>query len=844
MPELPSSQYPIFSVLDELKDALRHNNRAILQADPGAGKTTLVPPSLLDEAWLEGRKIIILAPRRLAARSAAMRMAALMQEDVGQSVGYRVRMDNRTSPKTRIEVITEGILTRRLQNDPELADTGLIIFDEFHERSLDGDLGLALCLDLQDALHPDLRLLVMSATLDTEALSELLGAPPVIRCEGRHYPVETRYLGPHTPLYDPLLLYRTVVSAIRQESGSILVFLPGAGEIRRLCQQLTTADFGQQVIIAPLYGNLSRQAQDKAIQAPPEGRRKIVLATNLAETSLTINGIGVVIDSGLERRLAFDPRSGMSRLVTLPVSRASASQRRGRAGRTGPGICLRLWSKHAHKGLTPVHRPEILSADLCRLVLELALWGVNDPTTLKWLDPPPENRFNSGRSLLHLLGALDSRYRPSTRGHAIAGLPVHPRLAQMALGGKESGCLMAACDLAAILSERDPLSYQPGQNQSDIQLRYDLVQKARKGQQCGTWQAEVDRPLLQRIIRSADDLRRRLGGGGTTACGDTLLAPLLANAYPDRIAMKRPGKSGHFLLAGGSGAALPPTDTLAESDFLVIAELDGQRLNGRIYKALSYSKEVLLRQFADQIQTDNTVYWDEHRQLARGVLRTSYHALLLHEEPLTTIDSEQVLATLITAIRRHGLECLPWSKKLRQWQQRVTFLHRLFGEDHGWPDLSDEQLLAHLETWLAPFLLSLRSLRELASIDLGAALLVQLDYSLQRRLEEFAPSHFTVPSGRRIAIDYSSNPPILAARLQEMFGLTTTPAIAGGRQPLLVHLLSPAGRPLQITQDLAGFWHNSYGDVKREMKGRYPKHSWPDDPFSAQPTARAKAKRK
>ncbi len=833
---------PIDAVLDDLRRALCQNPNVVLEALPGAGKTTGVPIALLNERCLAGQKIILLAPRRLAARAAALRMSRLLNEDVGQRVGYRVRMDSRVGPKTRIEVVTEGVLTRMLQKDPSLKGVGLVIFDEFHERNLDADLGLALCLDLQGVLNPGLKLLIMSATLEKEPVTELLNGAPVITCPGRLYPVKTRYLGRHTPQWSEDALYGAVLSAVREDHGSILVFLPGAGEIRKLERRLKGAGLGPKWRIAPLFGNLSRETQDLAILPPPENLRKIVLATSIAETSLTIEGIRVVVDSGLQRRPRFDPGSGLTRLVTVPVSRASAHQRRGRAGRTAPGLCLRLWSEQMHGTLAPAHRPEILEADLSGLALELAAWGVDDPKSLRWLDSPPTAAFEQAQNLLEDLEALDGEGRATPHGLQMANLPVHPRLAHMLLQGKSHGSGTVACDAAALLTERDVVSFEQGLQDADMRLRVDLVRACREGRPLLCAEGRVDAGAVSRVVRVAGHLRRRLGVKGEEGRADDL-GRLLAWAYPDRIGQLRPGFKGRFLLNSGRGAFLDETSLLAMEPYLVAAELDGKGRNARIHRTAPYNLDTLLKQFQNKLVWSESITWDREQGRVKSKRDLKLGAITLRSERLKKPDSEKVTKALLAGIRDAGIECLPWKKELRRWQGRVSFLRQLLTEDETWPDVSDEALESNLEAWLGPYLIHMDRLSDLARLDLKNALLGILSYRQQKAVDALAPTHMTVPSGSRIPIDYDNPVPILAVRLQEMFGLSKTPTVAGGRQPLLIHLLSPAGRPVQITQDLAGFWQNGYHAVKKELKGRYPKHYWPDDPLKARATARVRPRR-
>ncbi len=834
------------AVLGELAEALGRHPAAVLQAPPGAGKTTRVPLALLGAPWLAGRGIVMLEPRRLAARAAAYRMADTLGQQPGQTVGYRVRMDARVGPRTRIEVVTEGVLTRRLQTDPALAGVGLVIFDEFHERSLDADLGLALCRDLQGVLNEDLRVLVMSATLDAEPVAALLGDAPVVTCSGRVFPVETRHLGARPNLSPERRTADAVLKAAAEETGSLLVFLPGAAEIGRVERLLRPHLPAPEFSIAPLYGNLTREDQDRAIAPVPPGIRKIVLATSIAETSLTIEGIRVVVDSGLMRVPRFDVRSAMTRLETVTVSRASADQRRGRAGRTAPGVCYRLWAAEAEAALAACNRPEILEADLASLALELALWGAADPTRLSWLDPPPAAAFSQARDLLRDLGAMEEDGRVTPHGRRMARLPLHPRLAHMALMAEAEGLGGCACDLAALVGERDFVRFTPGETDADVGLRWEIMQKLRRGEHLTGVSGLVDRPAARRVLQAADRLRKimRSAAQAPAAPAAPPLGRLLAWAYPDRIARRRPGGAGRYLLAGGRGAFLAAPETLAAEDYLVAASLDGNRQEARIFLAAAYSGEMLSDQYGGRITRTESVTWDPERRAVSAAAAWRLGALVLRREPLARAAPEAVSAALLAGVRREGVGCLGWTKALRQWQARVAFLRRVEAEGENWPEVSDEGLAGGLERWLGPWVGGVTRLRDLLRVDLAPALGALLSTRQRRLLERLAPTHWTVPSGSHLPIDYSGEAPVLAVRLQEMFGAAETPAIAGGRQPLLLHLLSPAGRPAQVTQDLAGFWQNGYPQIRKELRGRYPKHDWPDDPLAARPTRRAKPRRK
>jgi ATP-dependent helicase HrpB len=718
-----------------------------------------------------------------------------------------------------------------------------VIFDEFHERSLDADLGLALCRDLQGVLNEDLRLLVMSATLDTGPVASLLGDAPVISCRGRVFEVETRHLVARRDLPVERRTADAVLRAAAEETGSILVFLPGAAEIGRVERLLRQKLPAPEYIVAPLYGNLTRAQQDRAIAPAPPGKRKVVLATSIAETSLTIEGIHVVVDSGLMRVPRFDVCSAMTRLETVTVSRSSADQRRGRAGRTAPGVCYRLWPPEGDAALVAANRPEILEADLASLVLELAIWGVDDPGALAWLNPPPAAAFSRARELLREIGALDSDNRATGHGRRISRLPLHPRLAHMVLLGKEEGLGALACDLAALATERDMVRFGPGEADADIGLRAEIVQRLRREKRLpqGPW--HVDRAAARRVAAVAEQLKKRLRISDEN-CPLTAVGRLLARAYPDRIAQRRPTGIGRYLLANGRGAYLPAHEPLATEDWLVAASLDGDRQEAKIFLAAPYDEETLRRQYGNRVMERETVDWDPRQDAVTAVVTRSLGALVLESKPIRQADPSKILAALFSGIRQQGIECLPWTKALRQWQARVLFLRRVGTEEENWPEVSDAGLADSLETWLAPWAGGTVRLRDLVRIDLKAALAGLLSGRQRHLLNRLAPTHWIVPSGSRLPIDYSGEVPVLAVRLQEMFGTAETPAVADGRQPLLLHLLSPAGRPAQVTRDLAGFWKNAYIEVKKELKGRYPKHYWPDDPLAAAPTRRAKPRQK
>jgi len=834
---------PIDAVLPALREALSLRHEAVLEAPPGAGKTTRVPLALLDEPWLAGQRILMLEPRRLAARAAAERLASELGEAVGETVGYRIRLDSKVGPRTRIEVVTEGILTRRLQDDPALEGVGLVIFDEFHERSLDADLALALTLNGRALLRDTpLRVLPMSATLEGERLAALLGEAPVVRSEGRMFPVAVRWGRPFQSgeRLEPRVL-QTVLQALDEEGGSLLVFLPGQAEIRRLHEQLSEALAGRsEILLCPLHGELDLSAQRAAIEPAPAGRRKVVLATNIAETSLTIDGVRVVVDAGLARVPRFDPGSGMTRLDTQRISRASATQRAGRAGRLEPGVCYRLWSQAQHEQLAAHDSAEILAADLAGLALQLARWGVT-PAELAWLDAPPAAAFAQARELLARLGALNPNGSLSAHGLAMAGLPAHPRIAHLLLRGQALGLGALACEVAALLGERDILRGAG----ADLHSRLVLLsgaEKAGRGAQGG----------VQRARQLARQYRGLLPKGAQEAVADPghprWLGALLAFAYPDRIACQRRPGGGEYRLANGRAALFAEPDALMKHAWLVVAELgsrQGQR-EERIYLAADLDPALLDGVLAEQVTVRDELDWDEREGVLRTERQRRIGELVLERQALLELDEAARSRALVALVRRKGLELLPWTPELRQWQARVALLRRLDLAEQGesaWPDLSDAALLASLEDWLAPYLGRVSRLSHFAALDLPGILAALLPWPLPQRLDELAPAAIAVPSGSRIRLDYAEDPPVLAVRLQELFGLAATPRIAGGRLAVKLHLLSPARRPVQVTQDLASFWANTYAEVKKDLKGRYPKHYWPDDPLIAEPTARAKPRK-
>lgn len=806
---------PIQDVLEPLKAALAKQSVAVLAAPPGAGKTTVVPLALLGEPWLDGRRILVLEPRRLAARAAAERMAATLGEPAGRTVGYRTRAQTKVSVHTRIEVVTEGVFTRMILADPGLDGIGAVLFDEFHERSLDADLGLALAREAQGLLREDLRLLVMSATLDQAGVSALLDHAPVIESEGRMFPVETRYLGRNPAERIEDAAARAVRQALNEETGSILVFLPGQGEIRRVHERLAPLE-SERLILAPLYGALDRRDQDRAIEPAPDGVRKIVLATAVAETSLTIQGVRVVIDSGLSRVPRFDPASGLTRLATVPVSRSSADQRRGRAGRTEPGVCYRLWDAEQTRGLTPHQRPEILEADLTGFALDLARWGAKSADGLALLDPPPAGALAEARAVLTRLGALDGEGRLTPHGARMAAIPLSPRLAHMAAFASDLGDALAGARIAAILSE-------PGLGGDDA----DLNERLRRLERDGSARAREARALADRWAKAA--------GGGKG--GDVPLGRLLAEAFPDRIARAR-GKPGEYQLASGRGAFLEPTDALARHAWLAVGEVGGGRdARDRIRLAAPLDGEMIARDFARLLSVeDRLIETASGRREVRRITRLG--ALTVAEAMLGAPDRGTVTAALMGEVERGGVDSLPWGDAARFLRARLAFLR---ARDASWPDVSDAGLWAARADWLAPLLDQVSSLKAIRPGALHDALRDLIPWDLQRRLDAEAPERFTTPLGTGAAIDYvAEGGPRVEVRVQELFGLKTHPVVGPDRTPLTLALLSPARRPVQVTKDLPGFWAGSWAAVRAEMRGRYPKHPWPEDPANADPTNRAK----
>ncbi len=831
---------PIDAAIPELRAALARHRAVVLQAPPGAGKTTGVPPALLNEDWLGGAGILMLEPRRLAARAAAARMAGLRGEEVGDTVGYHIRFESRTSRRTRIKVVTEGILTRHLQTDPELKGVGLVVFDEFHERHLHADLALALCLDAQRGLREDLKILVMSATLDGEAVSRLLGGAPIVTSRGRSFPVETRYLPRDPEGQLPATVAEAVAGALAREEGDILAFLPGAWEIRR-AQALLEQRLQGAAEVLPLYGDLPWEAQDRAV-LPGAGRRRVVLATPIAETSLTLEGIRVVVDSGYARAPQFDPGTGLSRLVTHRISRASADQRAGRAGRLAPGVCYRLWSEATQRGLLPYSLPEIRAADLAPLALELAAWGVGDAGALAWLDPPPAAAFGQARALLTELGALDGAGLITDAGRAMVRLPLHPRLAHMLFAAERLRLGALACDVAALLAERDIYAGE-ARRSADFARRLEALRAFRDGGRRAALAQGAEANACARVAQAAQQFRRLLSAGSGEGGDADAAGLLLALAYPDRVGLQRAPGDNRYLLASGRGARLHEAEMRLRQPCLVAASLDAGATEGLIHLAAPLDPDLLRERFAGHLRREDVVRWEAREQAVLARREERFGALVLDARPLRDADPGLVRAAMLEGIRQLGLEALPWTREAREWQARVASL-RAWLPDEAWPDVADAALLATLEDWLAPYLDGVTRREHLARLDLMSILPARLDWDAARRLEEGAPTHLVVPSGSRLRLEYAAGEaPVLRVKLQEMFGCADTPRVAFGRVPVTLHLLSPAQRPIQVTQDLRGFWERTYAEVKKELKGRYPKHPWPDDPWSAAPTARAKPRK-
>ena len=831
MPRSFDTPLPIDAVLDELARTLAGHNAAVLVAPPGAGKTTRVPLALLDAPWVNDRKIIVLEPRRIAARASAERMAQTLGERVGETVGYRVRFGSKVSRATRIEVVTEGIFSRQILDDPELSGVAAVLFDEFHERSLDADLGLALARDAQTGLREDLRILVMSATLDGARVAKLLGDAPIIASEGRAFPVETRYLGKKVDAPLERQMADAIAMALRADPGSVLAFLPGAAEIRRTQNFLGERVHDASIEIVPLFGALDAAVQDRAIAPAPKGQRKVVLATSIAETSLTIEGVRIVVDSGVARVPRYEPDIGLTRLETVRASRAAVDQRRGRAGRTEPGVCYRLWDEPQTASLAAYTQPEILSADLSSLVLDVAQWGVSDPTTLAFLDSPPAPALKEARSLLRELGAIDADGRITAEGKSLRALALPPRLARMIVDSHRLGAGEEAAEIAAVLTERGL-----GGDSVDLDARLDQFRRDR------TQRASSARSLAQRWASQVGSSENAAGHTSAATAtpqggGEPTTGVMLAFAFPDRVARNR--GNGSFVLANGRGAAVDRTSALARAPYIAVAELTGTAANGRILLAAPITQADIELRFADQIEIADEISFDRSAMALRARRKRTLHAINLSEAPMALQPSMETARVLADGLIASGLDRLPWSKPLKQWRDRVMFLRAAEGE--SWPDLSDDALAAQREAWLVPALYDKTSLKEFSSGDLSDALMTLLPWELCARLEREAPTHFEAPTGTMLAIDYEAEQgPTIAVRLQELFGLNTHPSIAKGAVPLVLELLSPAHRPVQVTRDLPGFWRGSYAAVRSDLRGRYPRHPWPEDPASAMPTRRVK----
>ena len=836
---LVKSGLPIDEILPALRTVLSTQRNAVVEAPPGAGKSTVVPIALLDEPWLRGGKIVMLEPRRLATRAVATRMATTLGESPGETVGYRMRLETRVGKRTRIEVVTEGVFTRMLQSDPALEGVAAVLFDEFHERSLHADTGLAFALDSQENLSPDLRLLVMSATLDGAAVAKLLGNAPVVTAAGRMYPVDVHYVGSGMPTLPggrdapELAVVRAIKRALAEAPGDMLVFLPGAGEIRRVQGML--GGLGPDLDVMPLFGELAAGDQDAALRPARPGRRKIVLATNIAETSLTIDGVRIVVDAGLERRSLFDPASGMNRLEVQRISRASAEQRAGRAGRTAPGVCFRLWGEGAERSLAAFAPPEVCVADLAPLALDLAVWGT-EANSLRWLDAPPAATLASARDLLRRLGALDAGGKVTAHGRAMQQFPAHPRLAHMLLKARDLEAGALAAELAALLSDRDLLRAGSGGNprarDSDIRTRLEALRRGA---------ADIDRGALDRVRRTQRSFEQQLGPGRPRGSENVEPGVLLGLAYPDRVARRRPGSEARYQMSNGRGALFAAAESIAREEFIVAVDLDDREREAQIRLAAPLDKADLLEYFAPDLLRADELAWDERTEavVARRVIR--FDELLVEEKPLNDVPRAASAAAMLDGVRSMGIESLPWDDEARDFQARCEFVRKLDRKDLGdWPDFSPPALARDL-AWLEPFLEGATRRSQLTRVPLPAALRARLNYDQQRKLETFAPTHIDLPTGTRARIDYlDDNAPVASMRMQEVFGLAATPRIGGGTVAVTFTLLSPGRKPLQITRDLASFWRNAYVEVRKDMRGRYPRHYWPENPLEAEPTRRAK----
>ena len=830
---------PIYEIIPALTNALIDTKNLVLQAPPGAGKTTVVPLELLNEAWLGNKKIIMLEPRRLAAKAAAKRMADTLGETVGETVGYRVRMDSKVGSSTRIEVVTEGILVRKLQSDPELSDVGLLIFDEFHERSIEADLGLALSLDVQEGLRDDLKILIMSATLDGDRVASLMNNAPLLSSKGRGYPIEYRYLEKNVvgPIEHEVAC--KVLEALQNDTGSVLVFLPGEGEIERTKRILEDKNLRRDILICPLYGMMPFAHQEQAINPAPEGIRKIVLSTDIAETSLTIEGIRIVIDAGLKRSAVYDVRSGMTGLETITLSRASANQRAGRAGRLEDGVCYRLWTESKNRALKPFSEPEIRKVDLVPLALDLALWGVGNAASLRWLDAPDPASLSRAKELLQSLGAIDRDGRITNHGIVMARFPMHPRLAHMILKSQVHRNGKLALTIAALMQERDLLNQKTEMRTADIRLRIEALEFVREGK------ITEAKKLGCNIARAKTVLRQTKVWQKTHNIKETELnidcaGFCLAIAFPDRIAGHRAEQTNTYIMSGGRGAKLLEDDPLAEESFIAVAQLDKGDREARIFMAAPISKTELDANFERLITQEEQIQWDVKSQSVKAQKRRMMGKLPLDIANSESPDRQIMKSEMIFGIRKMGFAALPWNKKSQNLCKRVELVRLKTDTDIA--NFSEIYLLETLEDWLGPYLENIYSRTALSKLDLYSILKNKLSWDQQQLLEHLTPNHIKVPSGSNISINYDMDPPILSVKLQEMFGMVETPTILGGKIALSIHLLSPARRPLQITSDMRGFWQNSYTEIKKEMKGRYPKHPWPDNPLVAAPTRKLKPK--
>lgn len=844
--------FPVDEAVSELKKALNEKGMAILKAPPGSGKTTVVPLRLLNESWLENKKIWILEPRRLAARLAALRMAEMTGTRVGETAGYHVRMERKAGPSTRIEVLTEGILTRRIQGDPMIEEAGIIIFDEFHERSIHADLGLALCLEIREVFRNDLKILVMSATMDTDRISGLMGGAPVINAEGSIFPVEVIY-EKQNQAQSSDRIEKKVSSGIpwimKETEGDLLVFLPGTGEIRRTAELLSEKSLPEGTIICQLHGNLSLKDQEKAIRPNPSGRRKIVLSTSIAETSLTIEGVRAVMDCGLSRVPRFNPGLGMTSLETVSVSMASAEQRRGRAGRMGPGKCFRLWPENRNPLFPDFSTPEIRTSDLCSFALELALWGVSSPSDLRLIDQPTEGAFNQALNLLKMLGAIDKNDMVTEKGREMASLGVHPRLASMLILGRENGLLKTASRIAAILGERDILNYSSNPDE-DMRSRLEILEKISRQDRDAAKRADPTR--CRRVIETASFLEKKAGYMASDKPEDSDMAGfLMASAYPERLAKIR-DKRGSFITRSSGGAFLPETSHIAGHEYIAIADMTSGnsgtvRGNSRIRLAAPITKDEIKQLFKNEINIESETSWNDRTLAVESKRVTFLGSLVIEEKIEKNSNEEELLTSMISGIRKNWPSILPWTVKTESLVRRVYFLKNIAGFD-DLPDLMPEKLEKNLESWLKPYLHGMSKADDLKRLDMEAIFMSMIGWEKSKLLESEAPEKFKTPSGSSISIDYpepdgkSGDHPVIRVKLQEMFGLKSTPCLGSKKIPVMLHLLSPASRPVQITMDLEGFWKSSYLEVKKEMKGRYPKHFWPDDPSDAPATRGTKPK--